>query len=171
MNPDAPLTLERTLPAHAWPATTRRAAWVRWGVTALVWLALGGSAAYWGWRWWGHAVPVTLPAPVHQPLNVDVATVAKALGDGRAAPASSTATSPVLAVRNRAVLVGVATDAQGRGVALVSVDGQAPVPMRVGASLPDGWVLKSLSRNEAVLTAPTGQVGEIRLSMSGDAAS
>jgi general secretion pathway protein C len=145
------------------PPPADRHAWLRKLVTGAVWLALGVSLAYWGLRWWGHTPPVTLPVAAHPSVSVDVATVARALGQGSVA--GETVVAPPIAVvpRTQAVLTGVATDARGQGVALVSMAGQPPVPVRVGAALPDGWVLHKLSREEAVLSAPPGQVGETRL--------
>jgi len=139
-------------------------AWLGPRVAAwLVWLLLGLSLAYWGSRWWGHGPQVSLPAPESAPRQADAAAVARALGAG--GETALAPQNPKLAEASPYALVGVATDAQGQGVALLSLDGQPPQAVRVGASLPDGWVLRSLARREAVLAPAQGGAGVLRLTL------
>jgi general secretion pathway protein C len=135
-------------------------------LTGLVWVCAGWSAAYWGLRWWGHAPPEAVPVAAQEPRHVDMTWVAKALGTSANAVPVTDVAAPVPVVRtSRVVLAGVATDAQGQGVALLGMDGQPPVAVRVGAILPDGWVLHRLEKSAAVLRPPDGQTGELTLTV------
>lgn len=136
-------------------------------LTAMVWLCAGWSAAYWGLRWGSHTPPQPVPVAAHDPRRVDMAWVAKGLGAAEQFDNADNvvAAAPVAVRQSRVVLVGVATDAQGQGVALLGIDGQPAVAFRVGTVLPDGWVLRRLGKESAVLTAPDGQIGELTLAL------
>jgi general secretion pathway protein C len=54
---------------------------------------------------------------------------------------------------SRLQLLGVIADSQGRGRALIAIDGQVPQTYRVGQTVRDGLVLQSLSPRAALLGA------------------
>jgi general secretion pathway protein C len=125
------------------PGTGRTALLSTW----LVWLAVGVSVAYWGLLLWGQAPRVEVAVTPRSPALVDSAIVARALGavkpqqGGPEAPASMP----------KVVLLGVVGGSQGKGVALLSVDGQAAKPYPVGAEVVGGWRLAEVAGRTAVL--------------------
>lgn len=144
------------------------ARWPTWAA-AMVWALVAWSATYWGWRWWGMAAPEALPWVPDAPVAVDSSAVARALA-GR-----PTGGAPASAVDAPAsgphVLLGVLSDAQGHGVALIASEGQTAKPYRVGAALPDGWVLQAVGPREAWLQPPQGvAAGKRHLSLPTPAA-
>jgi general secretion pathway protein C len=119
-------------------------------VGSLVWLLVGFSLAWWGWRIWGHVAPQALPLLPAELAQPDPLTVARALGAGTEVAITSTpvdATKPEVEL----ALTGWVRDAQGMGVALLKVAGQPPAPFRVGAMVTDHWRLEALSTEDAVL--------------------
>jgi len=52
---------------------------------------------------------------------------------------------------SRFVLLGVLGNAQG-GSALIAVDGKPPKPVRVGATVAEGWTLRQARDRRAVLS-------------------
>jgi len=129
----------------------------------LVWALVGLSLAYWARPWWQPS-PVPLPPAAAAAVQVQAEQVARALGALAAAPKLAVQGEPVPAA-TALQLRGVASDGQGRGVALLAEAGQPARALRVGQALPDGWVLQSISATEAVLAAPAGQSGERRLAL------
>ncbi|MFM2261902.1 MAG: hypothetical protein RI959_578 [Pseudomonadota bacterium] len=117
--------------------------------TLAVWLAVGVSSSYWGLQLWGKAAPVAVPVVPQPTLVIDQAAVARALGAAKVQPG----VVQVAGSAPKVVLLGVAGDAKGQGVALLSVDGQAPKPYRVGVEVTDGWRLESVAGRAAVLAA------------------
>ncbi len=115
-------------------------------ITWLVWLGVGLSASYWCLLWWGQAPRTQVPTPAEPARMLDPAAVARALG---AAEAAGVAAQAVVAPP--AVLVGVLGGPKGQGVALLSVEGQAAKPYRVGAEVVGGWRLASVAGRAAVL--------------------
>ena len=134
-------------------ASRGRVTWSGVSGTA-VWLLVGASAAYWGLQLVEDRVPVPVPRVSATQVEVDSRAVALALGGG--AQRVDVDTAPAPAVTARYTLHGVAADAQGHGVALLAAPGSPVVALRVGAQLPDGWCLESLSRDEAVMAGPGG---------------
>ncbi|AVP58763.1 type II secretion system protein N [Pulveribacter suum] len=117
--------------------------------TLALWAAAGAAALYWALALSAQPagpVPATLPAAP----QADAQAVARLLGAGVHVAAVQQSAAP--AAPGRFVLQGVlAGTTSGHGAALVSVDGQPPKPVRVGASVEPGLVLQSLSRREARL--------------------
>ena len=101
--------------------------------------ALAAVLAYWGWRWFGPA-PVHIPAaPVVDPLAVFAVSPPFGTGGGTAEP---TAAPSVLAGDTR--LLGVLSEAEGRGRALFRFsDGSARL-VSAGEALPSGATLVSV---------------------------
>ena len=107
-------------------------------VTLLVWGGVAFSAVTWGLRWSATgASPSNATSAVQALPEVDAAAAARALG---AAPAPVVA-APSLASRFQ--LQGVLTGGPNEGAALISVDGKAAKPFRVGAMVAEGLVLQS----------------------------
>jgi general secretion pathway protein C len=119
----------------------------------LLWLAAGLSAGYWVLQALGRAPVTAVPAASMAPPTVDTNSVARALG---AVPvARQTAAEPV-PVASRYALKGVVAVGTQRGAALIAVDGQPPLPYRVGASLEGGLVLQAVTGKEVRL-GPTAE--------------
>ena len=132
------------------------------GVTLAVWAVAAGSALFWYLRAGDGSLSVNAPAAGTGPgaVQVDTRVVAQTLG----APEAKSATEPAADVTGRLALRGVVTH-QGKGAALISVDGKPPVkPLRVGAAVDgvDGWSVRSVSQR-AVVIATHGR--EARLDM------
>ncbi|MCM2478157.1 general secretion pathway protein C [Serpentinimonas maccroryi] len=135
-----------------------------WASSAfLVWALVGLSLAYWASPWWQPS-PVPPPPAAAPAVPVQAEQVARALGAMAAAPNLAAQGEP-LSAATALQLLGVASDGQGRGVALLAEAGQPARALRVGQALPDGWMLQSLTATEAVLAAPAGQSGERRLAL------
>ena len=132
-------------------------------LTLALWALVAGSALWWWLRVGQLSAPVRAPVVGAGPAvaAVDSAQVARALGATASAPAAA-APAPDLA--GRLALRGIVTY-QGRGAALIAVDGKPARPLRLGAALEGvdgGWRLRSLSPHAAVLAAD-GR--ELRLEM------
>ena len=128
---------------------------------ALVWGGLALSAGYWGLRWWGEAPSRPLPPPPLPALNIDSQRVATALG-ARADAAPVASAAPVAGLGTRLQLVGVVADRDGRGAALLGVDGQPPRPFRVGAQVLEGVRVLAVGPRHAEVG---GDAGRTRLSL------
>lgn len=123
--------------------------------TAVVWALAIASIGYWSSPWLhdDSAVSQERGADSTEPSSVDVAAVAaglagKGLGESSEAPASANEDLPVL--------VGIAADAQGGGVALLTSEGQSAIPVRVGDTYQGKWTLHSVKDREAVLVTQGG---------------
>lgn len=103
----------------------------------LVWGAVAFSTVTWGLRWSATgAAPSNATAAAQALPEVDVSAAARSLG---AAPVQ-VAAAPTLA--SRFELQGVMSGGPDAGAALISVDGKAAKPYRVGAVVADGLVLQ-----------------------------
>ena len=126
--------------------------WLPALVTTVVWAALGLSALAWGLATWPKddkplADSVAAPQAASAAV-VQAADIAKVLGaaSSDATPVDSSATVSV-----RLSLLGVALAAQGKAIALISLDGQAPKPFHVGATVSPGLVLQAVTPTQALL--------------------
>jgi general secretion pathway protein C len=127
---------------------------------ALVWGAVGLSLAYWGLALWGAVSEQAVPVMPERSESPDSQQVARALGAGASQATTASVPSPA-----RHALIGLATDAAGRGVALIRTDDSPARSYRVGATLPDGMVLLALGPREAGLgTSAEGPVS-VRLEL------
>jgi general secretion pathway protein C len=137
--------------------------WTARLLTALLWALAAASVVYWGSRLMGRGAAPRAPtalaqAPVGDPATRQAA-LARLLG---AQPAA--AAGPAPAAASRFVLSGVvATRQSGRGAVLVSVDGQPPRPLAVGAEIAPGFVVQEVSRREAIVS--DGAQGRIVLKL------
>ncbi|MFW9622265.1 MAG: type II secretion system protein N [Macromonas sp.] len=130
-------------------------------VTLLLWLCVGLSLAYWGWRWWGRTPAEPVPMVATQRLAVDTDAVARGLGLTPSGGAPVAVAPPAV----NHVLLGVVRDRNGDGLALIATDGQPAKAYRVGASLPSGLWLNTLQAREATLTAQPGGPVVTRLTL------
>ena len=120
--------------ANAFHASSRM---VLPAASLLVWGAVAFSAVTWGLRWSAMgASPSNATAAAQALPEVDVSAAARSLG---AAPVQ-VAAAPTLA--SRFELQGVMSGGPDAGAALISVDGKAAKPYRVGAVVADGLVLQ-----------------------------
>lgn len=133
-------------------------------VAVLVWLAAGAAASYGVLHGLGQRPDVPLPMPPVTAWPVDTTMVARALG---ATTSSSQPTPQVVAESaspSRYAVLGVVAptaSGSGSGVALVSVDGQRPLPYRAGAVLDGRWQVQSVQRQAVVLVAMAGANGAV----------
>ena len=135
----------------------------RWqrGVSFLIWLLVGLSAAFWGLRLGDSGSSAAEPTTKAKPAVLDTAAVVAALGG---APAAESATPAAANSAQRVELLGVI--AQGRqGVALMSIDGQPAKPYAVGNVLEGGRVLKAVGQRHAELSALVAGAPVQRLEM------
>lgn len=108
---------------------------------------LGWSVMAWVLKW-----PQPSPLPVAEslsdaPKTADTALVARALGQTQAVEVQ---TNSVL------VLSGVVAGQGAQGAAVISINGQAAKPVRVGQAVNADWRLASVTAREAVLVSPQG---------------
>lgn len=133
-----------------------------WGIR-LATLLLGALAALSGTYWVlksTHANSASGAASAAGFATLDPLAVARALGGGGVAAPAGAPVAPSTAY----VLVGVLADQrQPGGAALISVDGKAAKPYRVGAAVDGGLVLQSVVGRRAVLA--TGMDGPAQLTL------
>ncbi len=120
-----------------------RSPWPR----SLLWALAAASIVFWVLRLATPADALAPPALASAPLAVDAAAVGRLLGAVKAP--GSVAAAPDAA--SRFVLQGVIADTDGRGAALIAVDGKPARPFRVGASIGDSYVLQSVGTRAATL--------------------
>ena len=106
------------------------------------------AAAYWLRANLRQAQPL---APLAAAPATPLPSLVSASQLGRLLGASGSAATVAPGPLQRFMVVGVIAGASGRGVALISVDGQAPQPFAVGAELAPGFVVKSLGMRQVML--------------------
>ncbi len=135
MNHNLPMISQRPPFAKLFNASTRL---VLPAASLLVWGAVAFSAVTWGLRWSATgAAPSNANTATQALPELDVSAAARSLG---AMPVQAAA-APTLASRFQ--LLGVMAAGPYAGAALISVDGKAAKPYRVGAVVTDGLVLQS----------------------------
>ncbi len=130
-------------------------------VALLLWLCVGLSLAYWGWRWWGRTPTEPVPVVAAQRLAVDTDAVARGLGLTPSGGAPVAVAPPAV----NHVLLGVVRDRNGDGLALIATNGQPAKAYRVGAAVADGVWLGALGARDATLVAQPGGPAVTRLSL------
>ncbi|MDM0114490.1 hypothetical protein QTI66_20225 [Variovorax sp. J22R133] len=133
--------------------------------TAFVWALAAASVAYWGLKLGAPPDSAAPPAVANGPVAVDSADVAKGLGAVTRGP---TALAPEAG--SRFVLLGVVSDGDQRGAALIAVDGKPPRPFRVGQVIGDGYVLQSVNKRAAALGTRVGAPTSLTLQLPKPAA-
>ncbi len=133
-----------------------------WLVNTLLLLGTAAICTFWVLRWTSGrppqepvvAVPVGNPVALTQALNV--APAARLFGDS---PGSISNSNTSLRIR----LDGVIADGgQGRGVALLSVNGQPSAAYRAGETIGADHTLDNVHKDRVVIRTPLG-MEEIRL--------
>jgi general secretion pathway protein C len=107
------------------------------------------SIVFWGLRLTAPADALAPPAVAAAPVAVDPAAVGRLLG----ATNTPAAAAAMPDAASRFVLQGVVADTDGRGAALIAVDGKPARPFRVGAKIGDSYVLQSVDPRAATLGA------------------
>jgi general secretion pathway protein C len=114
-------------------------------------LLVGASVVFWALRWpareTGRALP--LPAGNAEVPAASAPVLARLLGAG-STPAESVA-APDAASRFH--LIGIVGLGSGQGVAVLSIDGKAPRPYRVGSVLEEGLMLQSVEPKRVALAS------------------
>jgi general secretion pathway protein C len=124
----------------------------RWPVataTTGLWALAAASIVFWGLRLAAPSDAIAPPAVTKAQAQPDPAAVAQMLGAVSAEPAA--VATPEAA--SRFALLGVVADADKQGAALIAVDGKPPRPFKVGATVAEGYVLRSVSTRAASLGA------------------
>jgi general secretion pathway protein C len=123
--------------------------WLRMATFLLAALA-AASATYWVLKWNTSTNPKSAPAPAFTPAaQTDPQVVARLLGGGQSAAVAAA----VQRVGSQFKLTGVVAERSKSGYALISIDGQAAKPYRVGAAVTDALILQSVAPRSASLAA------------------
>ena len=132
-------------------------------VTFVMAALAAASAVYWGLKGWAPATPSLVPvlAQVWAP-PIGSQAVAQALGGGQALAAPSAPTAPAV---SRYALVGVLAGRAQGGAALISVDGQEALPIRIGEPVGEGLVLQSVTGRRAVLSSSVDAPAKLTLEL------
>lgn len=130
-------------------------------VTLTVWLLAVLCGAYWALKFVTVKPFNAAAAAATPPIVVDSLAVAKLLG----ATNSIAEKAIITPASSNYALFGLAVTSAGTGVALIATDGKPAKPYRIGSQVADDWVLKSVSRTEAILAtavnAPDGMKLEL----------
>jgi len=145
---------------------TQSSLWWQRGATFLIAALAAASATFWGLK---------LSAPAPQVQTTAVAAVGLEASDAQAwvrllggheagvSPAADVVAADVSSSRFK--LMGVVAGLSRHGYALIATDGKSAKPYRVGASVEDGLMLKSVSPRSAelarTLEAPAGLTLEL----------
>jgi general secretion pathway protein C len=150
----------------------QRRLWVRIA-TFLVWLLAAACAVFWALRFTA-SPQAPLSAALATPAStsaVDPQSLAKGLGGGqtpaKAGDSAEAASSNAALQAARFALTGVVVQkaGAGQGVALIAIDGKPPRPYRVGATLADGVVLRSVSNGKALLASSMDAAPSLTLAL------
>ncbi len=143
---------------------TQSSLWWQRGATFIVAALTAASATFWGLKLSAPVPPVQTVAVPAPGLEASDAQAWVRLLGGQKADASPTPEA-VDVSSSRFKLMGVVAGLSRHGYALIATDGKAAKPYRVGASVEDGLVLKSVSPRSAelarTLEAPAGLTLEL----------
>jgi general secretion pathway protein C len=134
-----------------------------WGIR-LATLLLAALAVLTGTYWAlksTHANSASAAMPANGFAALDPLAVARALGGGGAVAPTGAPDVPNTAY----VLLGVLADRQHGGAALISVDGKAAKPYRVGAAVEGNLLLQSVVGRRAVLAARMDSPAQVTLEL------
>lgn len=135
--------------------------WAVAGTTFAVWGLVAASAVYWGMKLSNTLGVVPIAPAARTTPPPDSAAIARLLGS---APATAAA-APVASLSSRFQLLGVVADPDGRGAALIAVDGKPPKPYRVGAPVDDRLVLQSVGARRATLSESMNGAAAVTLDL------
>jgi general secretion pathway protein C len=142
--------------------TKARVSWSPKIITFALSALAAASAAYWGLKEWHTPASVDVFAAPVKPTPVTTSMVARALGGGQVNLAAMPTTTLASA---RYAVVGIVANRSGGGVALISVDGKAPRPVRVGARINDRLMLQSVDGRRALLAGGLDKPVEVTLEL------
>ncbi len=144
--------------------------WLSRVATLAVWLLAALSATWWSLKFVGARSPlVTAPTLAAPAPGSDPTDLAKVFGPPvvRAAVAAASAPAPAAVdPSTRLSLVGVVANRSSAGVALISVDGKAARPYRVGSRIEESFTLKSVAVRSAVLEPASPPGGPFTLELA-----
>lgn len=148
--------------------------WLSRSVTFAVWTLVAISVTWWSLKFVGASATTTATALSAPAPGSDPAYLAKVFGPPIAASMAAVAAAPAaIDPGTRFALTGVVADRASSGVAIISVDGKAPRPYRVGSQIEESYKLKSVATRSAVLepSAPAGAPFTLELAPVAGAAS
>ena len=141
--------------------TNAPGSWLPKVVTFAVSVVAAASTVYWGLKDWRLQAPPGASASLSKPRPVTTAMVARALGGGT----DLTARIATVPTSTRYALIGIIANRSGGGVALISVDGRSPKPVRVGAPIDDRLMLQSVEGRRALLASGLDKPAEVTLEL------
>jgi general secretion pathway protein C len=149
--------------------------WLSRIVTFAVWTLVATSVTWWSLKFVGAGARTLTAAALATPVpGSDATDLAKVFGPPASAPVAALAAAPsAIDPGTRFALVGVVANRASSGVALISVDGKAARPYRVGSQIEESYTLKSVATRSAVLepSAPAGAPFTLELTPVAGAAS
>lgn len=142
-------------------SNTVSSSWLARLMTLTVWLLAALCAAYWAMKFVSVKPVSASTAQIVPQMVVDTQAVAKLLG-----ATNSIAKNAVNTPANgNYTLFGLANTASGDGVALISTDGKPAKPYRVGGKVSEEWVLKGLTRTQAILAKSMSEPDGMKLDL------
>lgn len=148
--------------------------WLSRSVTFAIWTLVTFSVAGWSLKFVGAATTtVSVPALSTPAPGSDPADLAKVFGPPVAAAVAAATSAPAaIDPASRFALLGVVANRASSGVAIISVDGKAARPYRVGSQIEESYQLKSVAARSAVLepSAAAGAAFTLELAPAAGAA-
>ena len=133
-----------------------------------LWVGVAASATAWGLAVWpfGSFVPSDVPVASESAVlsTPSAQNIAKVLGGGWVEDKGADTPAGV-PMASRLVLSGVAKAGSAQSVALIAVDGQPAKTFQQGQEVLPGWVLQSVSANQAMLGVAIKQPTLMTLSL------
>lgn len=121
--------------------------WTVAGSTFVLWGLVAASAVYWGTKLGSSGGSATMGPAARTVPPADPAAVARLLG---ATPAAAAAPA---SLSSRFTLLGIVSNPERGGAALIAVDGKPAKPYRVGTAVEEGLLLQSVEPRRASLGA------------------
>lgn len=115
-------------------------AWTWW-----VWVGVGASAAAWALPWWPSAQPSQPVTVVSAQVAVPPAAWGLLFGDAGAAPALAAPSADASRFTVLGLIGPREPQAGSTAVVVLSVDGKPPRAYRVGQSVDNTWLIRSIS--------------------------
>ena len=134
--------------------------WPR-AVTFALSAGVAASIVFWGVKEWRIQTMPDVPVSPSNPTLVTTKMVARALGGGT----QPTAINTIAAPSTRYTLLGIVANRSGGGAALISIDGKAAKPVRVGAFIDDRLMLQSVEGRRALLAGGMDRPTEVTLDL------
>jgi general secretion pathway protein C len=136
------------------------ARWTAW----IVWAALAASLVFWGLRLSGRSAPVPAHAETVVMGQAVQGDVLRLFAATRAA-SQPMAAAPEAAARFKVLGVAAPSGRSSLGWALLSIDGQPPRAVAVGAAVDAGWILQSVTQSRVEI-GPKGGAAAVALDLA-----